>query len=928
MTTQYGKFEANFSISGSSYTNPYASYDPAPPLSNYYKPGVGVTADVLFLPPGQNDWSQAIVWPAFWYQPVNLAMIGSQQQGIVTGSGTWKVRAQLKQQGTWQARPKLVDANGTTLLAATSFSVLAPAAGAHGPLRVALNESTVLEYIDGTAFWPVGPNGDNTSTLASKYTNNVNLLRIWFSNQKLFGSGQGDTQAPWAPLNISDTGHFFQPGSAGAPTPIVTRLTSGGANTAAIYTFNQPAASTQAFLSCKRSTTYRWSCWINTSGLSGSGVVTAKLGPFFNASTVTSGLAGITDSRRVITTTAGSAPTSWTFFSGTYTTGASEDWFGGGSGGANPYLYLALESSTTGFAEIAQFQIQENLGGGNFGPNQVDLATGALDQVSQLASAMVDSIVADAEAKGIAIDAVLEDKNEVSWSYLNADGTIATVAGANQINIYNDLNTTQSGRLHKDLWRYFVARWGYSSAIALWEHLNEGDGGAAQQTLTNQLAGYTKSVDPNVHLFTTSVAAGVQTSFWAGMPNVDVDTLHRYLDTGDLKSNDWILPLVDNNGVHVWTWVTDTTYPGAIQLDCTLTQQWSLPFANQESGSWTVSCDINASAVTGGTFGFTGEGMSQLIAAGTPGWQSVFATFNRPSAALHIANLLLGAGTHTGGTGKIRNLAITSPSGKRIVTLIGDGTFPQQTDISQDAAAFHTAYDKYATARPDGLARVGQGVYVRPVIGGEWGLGSAGSNSWTAGLSSDTNLVWLHTFLFSGLAPGNLYDLWWPLAANLIDNNNGWGKFGQFLSFASGIAINNGKYVDIVASQAGQTNGAVVVVGQKDASNNHAHCWVRHNKFTWGNAVNNPTAWLPGGVPGQILTGTISFSGLANGSYNMLVNEFDATGSLTSSNKTVTVGGGVATIDLTTMRSTTTDAAFSITAPAGAAPLYALIQNR
>lgn len=973
-TNVFEKFEASFSISGTTATDfqkPYDASAPAGIVNN------GISVDAQFLPPGQTDWNAwAITHPCFYYVPYTLATVSSNQQALPTvgQSATWKVRWSPKsalQTGIWNWRVRVIDGNGTNYQAQPQFTITAPVR--HGFVRVGLSEPKRFEYTDGTNFNFIGINGDNNATLASKYTGiGLDIQRVWFSNYLPLGTGQGDNNnSPWSPINASN---YLTPASSGSPSPFSIHLT-GGTHAAAVFSFVANSATTQAFRSSRRSTTYQFSFWTKTTGLSGTGKVTLKLAGFASSTTIDTVLASPTAT--LVTTTAGSAPTVWTQFTGSYTTSSTEDFLGN----AGAFVYVALESSTTGTAEVAGLSYQENLGGGNFGPNQWDITALAMDTYSQVASAMIDSLVADAESKGITLKAVLEDKGETAWKYLNATGTIASNAGGDLgnitamtmsgstvsvtvsgttsgltagvtwvshtgtsfgftgqwlvatvpdsthytfvstasgqtasplgtvqvVNFYNAPNTSQTGWYHRALARYLCARWGYSTAIHSWEHVNEGDGGAAQQAFTDAFASYIHSIDVHGHLVSTSTAVGVHTTFWASMPNVDFADFHGYEDSGELGAVDWILP------VGSWTWVTDSTFPGAIQMDCTTTQSWFLAVVLQESGVWTVSCDLNTLATTGGTFGFSfgaGEAAAQLLAAGQ-NWTTKSATFT-PSSNPYTVNILLGAGTHSGGTGKIRNLSISSPSGKRLVTLLGDGTFPQQTDLSRDIAAFHTAYDRYATGNRGYPSNAGQGVYGKPMVRGEWSPGNTLSNTYLAWVASDTNMVWLHTHLFSQLAPGGLGELWWNLATNPIDTNNGWGTFTPYATFLSGLPLNNGHYVDIGATQASQTNGAVIVVGQKDTTNNKAHLWVRHNAFTAYNAVNAPTTWLPGGVPGQILTGSVAFTGLASGSYSVAVHEFSAAGTRTISAASVNSVSGTVSLNLASLQSTTTDVAFSL----------------
>jgi hypothetical protein len=75
----------------------------------------------------------------------------------------------------------------------------------------------------------------------------------------------------------------------------------------------------------------------------------------------------------------------------------------------------------------------------------------------------------------------------------------------------------------KNLARYFVARWGYSTSVAAWEYFNEMDPGKPLDRFYRELKAHFEAIDPYRHL--------VATSAWAPCPR---DWAHPALDTADL----------------------------------------------------------------------------------------------------------------------------------------------------------------------------------------------------------------------------------------------------------------------------------------------------------------------------------------------------------------------------------------------------------
>ena len=94
--------------------------------------------------------------------------------------------------------------------------------------------------------------------------------------------------------------------------------------------------------------------------------------------------------------------------------------------------------------------------------------------------------------------------------------------------------------------RYIVARWGYSSAIAMWEFFNEIDNiqfrdadnpipAADIVAWHTEMAAYLKSIDPFGHIVTTSISHRDLEGLNA-VPDIDLNQKHIYRNTRDIPS--------------------------------------------------------------------------------------------------------------------------------------------------------------------------------------------------------------------------------------------------------------------------------------------------------------------------------------------------------------------------------------------------------
>jgi hypothetical protein len=211
----------------------------------------------------------------------------------------------------------------------------------------------------------------------------------------------------------------------------------------------------------------------------------------------------------------------------------------------NHYLkFVVKKSALKDSLKIAGIQISHGI-------PVAELDCNGLGSYSQKNSARLDSFVQLAEGKSIYL--------MVALGYHGQFNPNMDAWGVNdewQRNPYNaknggpcaspaDFFTNDAARkAYKDYLRYFVARWGYSPAISVWEFWNEIDivhyaQKVEPKTISawhTEMAEYLKSIDPYQHPVSSSVCCNDLPGMWDS-PSMDITQIHRYAPTADLKKN-------------------------------------------------------------------------------------------------------------------------------------------------------------------------------------------------------------------------------------------------------------------------------------------------------------------------------------------------------------------------------------------------------
>jgi hypothetical protein len=530
---RYGKIEIDFQVENTVATNLQLSYDAAPPPG--VEPGTGITVNALFTP---NNWSTVYTQPAFYYQTFQEEIRGGREWFHPTEHHVWKVRFTPHREGNWQYRLTARDASGTTQSPTYAFSV--SSSPNRGFVRVSQRDPRYFEFEDGTYFpglgynmnynhvdWerPVTANQANFQTMAA---NGIQLVRLWLSQW-------GISSSAWNPWNAQEDrfhGRYI-------PYEGVTfSVAYPGSEVSMIVAAGNPNLSSCMFIgwekarpAVKRNTNYRVRVRYRQEGVTGPRIVgrpygfVAKQGGWLGNNCADPGVGAV-----VAATYPGNWQTipdvepGWDILEGTFNTGTSD---------FLPLFYLILENATGGRANVDYVWIQEQLGGGRYGPNIVSKPWMAHHlYFEQRNSRAFDKVVELAETHGVYLRPVIHEKNEWIHNHIGFDGEF-TWTGSNN-NFYGNRRTeTKTRWLQQQWWRYLQARWGYSTSIHSWELLNEGDPtNDRHHILADELGAYMRQFAPNHHLVSTSTWHSFpKTAFWTNWnyPNVDFADVHLYV---------------------------------------------------------------------------------------------------------------------------------------------------------------------------------------------------------------------------------------------------------------------------------------------------------------------------------------------------------------------------------------------------------------
>jgi len=161
---------------------------------------------------------------------------------------------------------------------------------------------------------------------------------------------------------------------------------------------------------------------------------------------------------------------------------------------------------------------------------------------------ILDLVVEDARRKGIYLVFTIWDHNELrDKTHPWGDGLWERQNGFHRLGDINSFFTgDEAWAWQENLYRYFIARWGYSTSIGLWMTVSEIDGtnaGAQTDSWLARVNDYFVKHDPYRHPTTASMAGD---KWWpAGNQVVDVPQVHAYQYKND--------PVYTGPSIAAWT---------------------------------------------------------------------------------------------------------------------------------------------------------------------------------------------------------------------------------------------------------------------------------------------------------------------------------------------------------------------------------------
>lgn len=548
---RHSLLELTFDVAQMTATNPYLPYDAAPPAGQ--SGTIGITVDLELSRAA--DFASYQTMPCFswegWGQApgATYGVKGGLDWIYPDGVSAWKARFNPEQTGSWWYRVRTTDAGGTNVTDAVPFTVIA--SSAKGPLRPSPADIRYFEHADGSPFNGLGLNlnGQRLSwndpeqvsrpILEALAENGLRLARIFMIQH---GSVIGTSSVTGAWTSTRGIGSQAVPSFwTTEATPVLGYVSDGTAQMGGrVSQFTMPLLGRWVRSpACKRSTTYRARIRYMipttlTGPLSGSGSygLCMKLSTVFPESTTSVGgqTVFVPQSPSYGTVVGGTRLTAatggWVEATlGTFTTRSTQDFL--------DYVILAPDNVSGGndaCAFVSHVWIEEDLGGGSYGPNIVSRPDFAWwRNVDQRMAEAIDRLVDAAEDTGVFLKLVMLEKQDWFLQLIDATTGAPRATGSPSEAQFYGTTTSRSRWLHKAYARYCHGRWGHSPAVH-WEFVNESNTGVAGNFgAANQWGGVLKAF-ANAKMVTTSTANQMPAALWNGFPNADYCDIHAYQD--------------------------------------------------------------------------------------------------------------------------------------------------------------------------------------------------------------------------------------------------------------------------------------------------------------------------------------------------------------------------------------------------------------
>lgn len=746
------KFEATFQITGMTATNTFLPYDAAPPSGQAI---VGITVDGEF---SDDNYATIIRRPAFWSPDFDEQIKGSGSNttdwAYVLPTGKWTVRFSAPRTGTWRFRIRSTDAGGSNLSADNFLSVTASTAKG----RVRPSTVDVRYFVDEQGnFTPIvgsnvlyknfswdDPTQQATPLLGLLGQNGFNYAR-YFND---FGLN-GTERSAWLQAGTADQVQSRRTALNCGSTYVLTNDTATDSEVCGAV---EPTGPTGLYVGtfspvfhrrpppCKRSTTYRFrfryqlpvdiTTPVDNTKPFGVVVKTSVDDQIWIPSTTNIQQPGVgTVLGTYITAATG---TGWAEHSVSFTTRSNQDY--------HDVFGIAYENCTSGSSLYLTYAwLEEDLGGGNFGPNQFTAPSWSMHhQIDHRQARALERIVDAAEANGVYLQLVLwPGRGDYGLRRMTNAGDISLTPGLGTDLTWAGIANGRQDWLRKGFLRQVHARIGHSPAVLAYEATNEGDPYSASHARWAHVIGTYLRTFGDAPLFTTSTWFDCPKSFWDQVPSADLVTAHKYsIQTGPFTirvDHDVIPQTVTVETSNTWfdSWEKMTLMSQAIgarqpygQNRTVLFNEWGF-YSNGQVATW-LPLD------TGGKYLHKAL-WAQADSGGLSGqgwWFDtiVFGNVTHPNSATHVPNFL--------------------PLFKRFHDWIGQ--FPLSTGHYVDAAA--------ALSDSTNLRCVGQ---KDPIAGRAYlVIDNRADTAYNAAVTHATVTPRSGTFTISGL-PSGRYRLTW-----------------------------------------------------------------------------------------------------------------------------------------------------------------------
>lgn len=442
-----------------------------------------VKVDVAITSPS----GRLLTIPAFWYQPFERKRVprGGREGDwfYPSGKAVWLARFAPEEVGVYQAVAGHEDRRGKLGSAVARFAC-APSER-KGFLRISRNDPRFLEFSDGSPFFALGQNlafiGETQYASVSRAeaifdklaAQGANYLRIWTCCEDWAMAIEARKSAwgrSWA------WAPPLAPAPGAAPGRQCVKL--AGADGATLN------AAPSHPVAVRPDTRY---------------VLSAEVW-------AEEGAALRIQAGRAVIDPSGSRPQRWTTVRGEFTTGPDEFWLD----------HVTLRLQGAGAAYLDKLSLRESAGG----PEllwEADVNRPLFGHYNPTDCMWLDALVEAAERRGLYLQLCVMTRDQYMRLLKKADSP----------------EYQEAIRHAKKLFRYLVARWGYSTSVAAWEYFNELDPGLPTDRFYDELGEYLDEIDGYRHLRTTSA--------WAPAPKdyrhrrIDMAQPHYYLRPADKK---------------------------------------------------------------------------------------------------------------------------------------------------------------------------------------------------------------------------------------------------------------------------------------------------------------------------------------------------------------------------------------------------------